>query len=650
MDFTRRQGSSTGFGWQVFLALLLGPCLVYTATAADLAAELHQIAQQIYIDPQAAYERLGEMAEQVQADRQLETEYYLRKAEAENLLYLYDDFESSILHGSRLLDADTPPSIRIWYAMYQCLIEQRRGDYSDAVSCLEEVGDTARQQNDTRALVFALQEAAFTRSQNEDYDAALDELKRAYGIAVFHENDFLIAITEESLGAVYGYMGDYRQSVTHNQRALDIYSRLGFKAYEAEAIYGLASTYRYWGKWQQALENYRRFDAMFAANGRSHDRFLALYGYAMTYAGTGDCKRSLEAIDKALEFSGLNDYKAELYKKQSVCMVEIGNVRAARVALDNATRMFREIPDLAGTRWELELKQCEATVLAAEGSYKEAYKVLTEYHQDLDDRTRRELQTRLEQQKMALDKQLGAWDMQLLRKQTLLDTEKIKRQQQREETQKYINLLWGLVACAFFAFIYWQGKMARRFKDLSYRDPLTHLYNRRFVFEVLEELIARASPGRGQVALMLIDIDDFKLINDTFGHQVGDRALRQLAALSTYSLRHSDTIGRIGGEEFLIILPRESPDGCRLVAERLRKTVAGTPIRAENGEKITFTVSIGLAHLDEDCHSASDLFVRADKALYLAKKSGKNCIVEYDRDAEAPPERRGIAENSGQQK
>jgi len=156
-------------------------------------------------------------------------------------------------------------------------------------------------------------------------------------------------------------------------------------------------------------------------------------------------------------------------------------------------------------------------------------------------------------------------------------------------------------------------------------DELTGLANRRRFMELFAAEIDRAERSGGTVALVLADLDDFKRINDRFGHHVGDDALRRFAELLAAELREGDVGGRLGGEEFGILLPEADLEGALAVAGRIRRAVAEAYLFPGEGIRVRFTVSLGVAGYAGD--AADALFRRADVALYRAKASGKNRVA-----------------------
>lgn len=155
-------------------------------------------------------------------------------------------------------------------------------------------------------------------------------------------------------------------------------------------------------------------------------------------------------------------------------------------------------------------------------------------------------------------------------------------------------------------------------KFLTVHDQLTGVYNRNKLYDMCEKDTNRLNVESSSVFIMIMDIDYFKKINDTYGHDVGDQVLKTLADTIRSQIRSTDTLIRWGGEEFIIILPDTTPEGCRQIAERIRKAVE----TGDSAPKIT--VSIGLTKYDNDDYHAS--IKRADVALYKAKESGRNRI------------------------
>ncbi len=169
----------------------------------------------------------------------------------------------------------------------------------------------------------------------------------------------------------------------------------------------------------------------------------------------------------------------------------------------------------------------------------------------------------------------------------------------------------------------------RRTARLARTDALTGLLTQRSFFEHLRQHFSLARRGGQPLACAMVDLDYFKRINDVHGHLTGDEALRTAADVLRRESRESDVVSRHGGEEFCILLPNTDEDGAQVWAERVRQAIAAAAIRADSGEKLTFTCSIGVAGLSEDVLSPEQLIDRADQALLCAKRSGRNRVLGY---------------------
>ncbi len=188
-----------------------------------------------------------------------------------------------------------------------------------------------------------------------------------------------------------------------------------------------------------------------------------------------------------------------------------------------------------------------------------------------------------------------------------------------------LNRGTAILALAAFGFLLWRIiNVERSLFRLSTSDPLTGALNRRHFMALMERELRRADRYGARFALLMLDIDHFKRINDTFGHQIGDEAIRRLAQTCLGHLRPSDYLCRYGGEEFIIALTHTEDAGARIVAERIRDAVAKLEIATER-QPLRFTVSIGVSNFAPRVR-LEQLIECADQALYAAKSGGRNQV------------------------
>jgi diguanylate cyclase (GGDEF)-like protein len=179
-------------------------------------------------------------------------------------------------------------------------------------------------------------------------------------------------------------------------------------------------------------------------------------------------------------------------------------------------------------------------------------------------------------------------------------------------------------------------------QEIADKDPLIKpMLNRRKFYELAEHEFERVKRYPEALSVMMLDIDNFKLFNDQFGHKLGDLILDIIAQVLIENVRHVDIVGRHGGEEFIVLCPATDMKSATDVSERIRRQVEASSLRDKNykvqsvetlkgdivsGESLHVTVSIGVAELDETCISLDALVERADRAMYLAKEDGRNCV------------------------
>lgn len=163
--------------------------------------------------------------------------------------------------------------------------------------------------------------------------------------------------------------------------------------------------------------------------------------------------------------------------------------------------------------------------------------------------------------------------------------------------------------------------------ELAVTDPLTGLHNRRYMETHLKALTEQARASGRSLSLLFADVDNFKSINDTHGHDAGDRVLRELAARMRRNTRNIDLTCRVGGEEFVVVMPDTGLERAAQVGERLRACIAAEPFQANGDTRLEVTASVGVATLDGPHDSPEALLKRADQALYVAKRGGRNRVV-----------------------
>jgi len=185
------------------------------------------------------------------------------------------------------------------------------------------------------------------------------------------------------------------------------------------------------------------------------------------------------------------------------------------------------------------------------------------------------------------------------------------------------------------AYVIENARLFHQVEDMALRDTLTGLYNRRYLQQILEYEMNRARRYSQPLSVIFIDLDHFKAINDTHGHAMGDKILRQIAGRLAQLFRTTDVLGRYAGDEFLAILPSTPSSGVQILAERILSTLRNYEMMVR-GRGVQTSVSIGFeTYLGEEGVGAATLIDRADKAMYSAKAGGRGRVHAYSSEAEA---------------
>tara|TARA_R110002124_G_scaffold71080_2_gene190347 strand:+ start:154 stop:2013 length:1860 start_codon:yes stop_codon:yes gene_type:complete len=594
-------------------------------TLADKHVNFIDMDHEIYLEPWLSYQKL--IGLQLEAKSYDELHYLwwlLRKAQAENLIYFYDDFSRSVKQANNLVTTSTPLAIQARLSLFQGLIERRQGDYNRSQESLAKALIQAKEAQLSSLYVYGKQELAYTKTLTELFETSLIDIQEAYVEAFALKDQFLIASINETYGAIYGYLQDYKKSIEYYQRALEAYQNLQYPAHIAEAIYGLASTYRYWGEYQLAIEYFEKYQQQIAYTPNSNISFFSAYGIGMTLAEQGDCLAAINVIDKALTLKGIVDYNAELYKRKASCLITLGRFEEAEKALDSAALIFADIPELIGTNWQLEVLKISAELTHARGEYDIGYSMLEQYYRQYTELLLKNSSKRLLKVRASLEVERQKIAQALTAEHLQVESLELEKQQSNTTQDIYFTVFITCGSLIVLIVIIAQYRSNRKMHLLTIKDPLSGLFNRRYIFDYLDKAALADASEKIQMSIILIDIDDFKKINDKYGHPVGDDVICQVAEIGSEIFRQDDIFGRIGGEEFMCILPRTDVTTAKKIAERFLSAINQSTV--VKGHQDNVTVSIGIATLSAQCRDINQLYINADQALYQAKHFGKNQI------------------------
>jgi diguanylate cyclase (GGDEF)-like protein len=500
------------------------------------------------------------------------------------------------------------------------------GQTSQSITTVESALTLARKHNDPRLLAQTLAHRGSLRSLLGQQAAALTdflEAQRVYAGAGLRKE------AEAGLGdiaAAYRRMGDHAKALEYLRQSVVFAERQDDPGLLSVALLQTAFLDQDLGRQDEALEVLRRVIDVAAGHGLEYEVAAAHLAMASALVKKGDFSGAETALATArIGFERLGDRSNEamLQLLEGMVLAGRGDDAQALDHYDRATRAFDADPNL---RYQVDLYAARALSHEALGDYRAAMDDLK-----LERTGRRKLNDDARtQQSLLLQYQFDTARRDL--ENARLQAER-RSQQQRLKVVERANR-WQLVALTssgllmvlLLALFLRQWRNMRQINRLALTDALTGVANRRHIEVAAEQAVTHARSSSEPMAVITFDLDWFKRINDGHGHAGGDQVLVRVARACEAVLRQNDLLGRIGGEEFIVLLPNTSPDAALLVAERLRDSVHRLDL-SDIAENLGVTISLGLAMLRTQDDGVHDVIDRADAALYRAKEAGRNRVA-----------------------
>ncbi|MBW8182184.1 GGDEF domain-containing protein [Shewanella sp. NR704-98] len=488
----------------------------------------------------------------------------------------------------------------------------------------------------------------------KEYD---EVIQRAYQI----ESLKLIADGRSIRGAMHSFQGNFSLALEDLITAQHLYDNLGLNHWSQINLSDLATSYRRFGDPQTAIKYYKQLEARFTKLNDIDAATAMITEMAIAYEELGEYNKAIEYYQKsydhwqkqgdtfsasaiAVNISGslikLNrisearEYLSQasphisskdeaFYSFMKLFEAEISlideNPSEALDALLEAKSAFNRVKNKRGLA---QLSQIESQVYTSLGDWPKAFQALERYvqlHNELDAKMQSnrttEMRTRFNTE------QIETENKQLIELQKARELE-LHILEQNRYLQLAVIILAVIVILFISLFAIKQVQKSKLLAVLALTDHLTKLPNRRQTYSEAEK---HFSDNNSKLSLILFDADHFKKINDNFGHEIGDKVLFELANISNLMMRKTDLVGRVGGEEFLIILPDTTLEQAIKIANRLVESIAKTDL-SHLSPTLSISVSAGVAEKEQDA-SFSELLNRADTALYEAKTNGRNRAV-----------------------
>lgn len=500
----------------------------------------------------------------------------------------------------------------------------------------------------------------------QQYKGNIDEAMKGYDEVINQayeiENPRLIADGRSIRGALYSYQGNFSKSLEDLVIAQQLYEQLNLTYWAQLNLGELATSYRRFGDPTSAIKYYTQLEQIFHEKGDVFSSIATNTDIALAQEELGNYQEALTRYKKSYQY--FTENKLELARAQTAVNLSstllrmhrvddaiqyLETVNTATLEKENAMSSFwylfyaeamftknemdkaLKYTKLAETAFQHEknsrgmamLYQLKSDIYQAIGQWEEAFfalKTYNELHSEIDKNTQSqrttEMRTRFDSERIETENQ------RLIENQRLRDHE-LKILEQNKLLQLVVIILALIILLIVSVFAYKQVNKSKFLEVLALTDHLTKLANRRHSYTRGEVMFAQAKRTQSSMSVILFDADHFKKINDNYGHDIGDKVLIELSKTSLSLMRKHDLVGRVGGEEFLALLPHTNAAQAQDIAARLITQIASSSLK-HVAPDLTITISAGVATLDNDS-DFSQLVKRADNALYEAKSAGRNC-------------------------
>jgi diguanylate cyclase (GGDEF)-like protein len=471
----------------------------------------------------------------------------------------------------------------------------------------------AQRDGDQLKVADASASLGFLSYYRGEMNQALVELRHAYDIYGALHNDEGRQRVLESIAHVYAdaRVAQYDRAIEYYLQLLPEYEAAGTATSVADMLYNIGSTYAQKGDLETALEWFRRALAAEEKLGRRDDGAFVKRSIGMTLGKLDRPAEALPILDDALHvFVESKNVEGAMQVRQSrgIVLRKLGRLDAAISDLEASRDWYQSSKNIRF----LEKSQDElALAYAAAKRWDDAYRARSEHEaseRELAVKLREDHTTRL---RVQFDSEKKEQENRALLRQSAANT-RIRRLQTG-------ILLLGAITILVLAYL------AIRLRTTAMTDDLTRLPNRRRILALAERELQRVATGGTPLSVLAIDVDNFKAINDTYGHEAGDLVLQRVAHTCRMALGPRDVIGRTGGEEFLALLPATRLPVAQTIAERLRAAVERLDM-SHLGDGLRITISIGVTESATAGDTLAKISRRADELLYRAKEGGRNRV------------------------
>jgi len=556
----------------------------------------------------------------------LQSEVYLEQAQ-------YDFVVKSASKGLELAKQLSSPSIVITELLYaRGFAIESLGDLDAAQKEYRAGLEIAESLNNKKFIVTGLANLGALYYLTEKFDRAFIVLNDALALTKKFDDDETKGFIHAELGILYSYIGQEDKSMEFYQKSYEYYQKAGKNFYAYNSLRNIAINHSYKERYEEAIVIYKEII-------ENADKIGNIEVIAGVYTGMAwaQLKKADKDPEAAYQYMLIASQYAEQAQQHDIplshaidkayLLMEMERYQEALASSELAEQYIKEYQpgQYAQTVSKLNLWYLKAEIYFKLADYENAFLVQEKYASFALSLAGRSNFAELDEIRMRYESEQADLQKKILEQNESVQSLLLQETQHEiENKQLLVTVIAVLALILAWTLVKVISGQKQLFK-VSNTDSLTGVANRRLLIDLGNKQFAHAKKSQEQLSILMLDVDDFKAVNDDYGHKIGDSVLKDIASIGHNCMRSYDKFGRVGGEEFMALLPNTSNEEAQQIAERLRLFIFEHRWGYELDRSVS--VSIGVAHYDEERHQRFEQLLKsADVLLYQAKHTGKNKV------------------------
>jgi diguanylate cyclase (GGDEF)-like protein len=537
---------------------------------------------------------------------------------------------SAASQGLRIAQYLTSPTILISELSYlRGFSLESLGDSKGAVENYLNGLEIAESLDDKKYIADGLINLGAVYYLTEKYEQSMVMLNEALSIVNVLDNEELKGSVNSELGILYSYMYQNEKSLNFFQASYENFKKVGMDLYALNSLQNIAAIHIDEGRYEQAIPLLEELikNASKLSNNEMLGGVYTRMAIAHVMKKEPDTETAYQYITLAEQYmEGAQQHNAHIsfMVEKSFVLEAMKRYDEALESLSTAENLLAKNSQTKNTFYHYNLMYLQSKIYFETEKYQQAYEKQSQFLTRLFDDKENINMEKVEELRLSYESKQADLKNKLLEQEKSVQIIQLNDMNYHEKNLQLLIVFVALITLALAWFLLKMVQGQKYLLRVSQVDDLTGVINRRRLIELGEKIFDITKKEQKYFSVLMIDVDNFKVINDNFGHKMGDRVLKEIAELANQIMRKNDCFGRFGGEEFICLLPETSIEDAYDVAERLRLTFQDQ-IRFNKVDQVT--VSIGISYYKgEDTDSLTQLIKDADIKMYQAKSEGRNKV------------------------